>query len=180
MDLINAILECITGNAQSSPQLDKDEKTAFRPNIRRSDEEIANSILSTLFAAGEVDLSIKKQLDETVGAEGWTENIGKTILNGLVNALQQGVEMGSAIKDAFVRATEAAVDFPREHPVYFTIIALGILVILTPWVIEALGFGELGPIEGTFAAWWQARYAGYVPKGSLFSFFQRLGMVWKH
>ena len=31
---------------------------------------------------------------------------------------------------------------------------------------------------GTFAAAWQTRYAGYVPKGSLFSFFQRLGMVW--
>ena len=31
---------------------------------------------------------------------------------------------------------------------------------------------------GSFAATWQARYAGYVPKGSLFSFFQRLGMKW--
>ncbi len=34
-------------------------------------------------------------------------------------------------------------------------------------------------IVGSFAAGWQSRYAGYVPKGSLFSFFQRLGMVWK-
>jgi hypothetical protein len=29
----------------------------------------------------------------------------------------------------------------------------------------------------TFAARWQAQFLGYVPKGSLFSFFQRLGMV---
>ncbi|KAF2263400.1 hypothetical protein CC78DRAFT_581489 [Lojkania enalia] len=43
----------------------------------------------------------------------------------------------------------------------------------------ALGFGELGPIEGSFAALWQSRYAGYVPSGSLFSFFQRLGMTWQ-
>ena len=69
------------------------------------------------------------------------------------------------------------------------------------------GFGELGPIEGelclslsggphcgklrngilmlilvtgSWAALWQSRYAGMVPKGSLFSFFQRLGMKWKH
>ena len=55
-----------------------------------------------------------------------------------------------------------------------------------PWVVEVLGFSELGPVEGwspkcvgSFAAWWQSTYAGYVPAGSLFSFFQRLGMVWK-
>jgi hypothetical protein len=69
-------------------------------------------------------------------------------------------------------------------------------VIIAPWVIEALGFAELGPLEGmsrlqcclvsakltyaagSFASWWQSTYGGLVPKGSLFSFFQRLGMVW--
>jgi hypothetical protein len=51
-------------------------------------------------------------------------------------------------------------------------------VVIAPWVIEALGFAELGPVEGTFASWWQSTYGGLVPKGSLFSFFQRLGMVW--
>lgn len=29
---------------------------------------------------------------------------------------------------------------------------------------------------GSFAAEWQSTYAGFVPKGSLFSFLQRLGM----
>ena len=41
---------------------------------------------------------------------------------------------------------------------------------------------ELKLIEralGSFAAEWQAQYLGAVPKGSLFSYFQRLGMVWK-
>ncbi|KAN0123046.1 hypothetical protein V8E52_002999 [Russula decolorans] len=32
--------------------------------------------------------------------------------------------------------------------------------------------------SSTFAARWQATYSGYVPAGSLFSFFQRLGMRW--
>jgi hypothetical protein len=31
---------------------------------------------------------------------------------------------------------------------------------------------------GSFASWWQSMYGGLVPKGSLFSFFQRLGMIW--
>jgi hypothetical protein len=88
--------------------------------------------------------------------------------------------MGQAMKEAFEKAISEAVGFAREHPAYCTLIALGILVALgLPWAIEALGFAELGPLEGSFAAWWQARYAGYVPKGSLFSFLQRLGMIWK-
>ena len=32
---------------------------------------------------------------------------------------------------------------------------------------------------GTWAAAWQSTYRGLVPKGSLFSYFQKLGMTWK-
>lgn len=32
---------------------------------------------------------------------------------------------------------------------------------------------------GSFAALWQSMYRGLVPARSLFSFFQRLGMVWR-
>ena len=35
----------------------------------------------------------------------------------------------------------------------------------------------LGGDTGSWAARWQATYMGYVPKGSLFSFFQRMGMT---
>jgi hypothetical protein len=86
--------------------------------------------------------------------------------------------------------------FAKGHPVLCTSVALGILVILAPFVIKALGFGELGPIEGmpviidvkgdilmscfllvgTPATRWQSTYRGSVPAGSSFSFFQRRGM----
>ena len=88
-----------------------------------------------------------------------------------------------------------------------TVLALGVLVALTPYLLEMLGFAELGIVRGksltpilyqtnqspewrrrldrancvtsgSWAALWQARYAGFVPKGSLFSFLQRMGMVW--
>jgi hypothetical protein len=52
------------------------------------------------------------------------------------------------MKDAFEKATGAAIEFAKEHPVYFTIITLGVLVILAPWVIEALGFVEAGIVKG--------------------------------
>ena len=87
--------------------------------------------------------------------------------------------------DAYDSATDAAdrlFQFAKDHPVasagLLTIVAVGVLVILAPAVVEALGFAELGPLEGSFAAWWESTYAGFVPKGSLFSFLQRLGMTW--
>jgi hypothetical protein len=72
-----------------------------------------------------------------------------------------------------------------------TLIALGILAVMVPWVMAYLGFAEEGILEGelvtcfqgrfanTFAASWAARwqstYRGFVPKGSLFSYLQSLG-----
>ena len=111
--------------------------------------------------------------------------------------------MLGALKDAAEKATVAVIEIVKDHwhPLFYTLVALGILFILEPWAILALGFGELGPIEdmsavihisetsssgarryanvlvfvGSFAAWWQSTYAGYVPEGSLFSLFQQLG-----
>ncbi|KAL1856403.1 hypothetical protein Daus18300_010775 [Diaporthe australafricana] len=52
-----------------------------------------------------------------------------------------------------------------------------VLFMIAGWVLKFFGFGVLGPTAGTFAPWWQAFYAGNVPQGSLFSFFQWAGMA---
>ncbi|KAL1966987.1 hypothetical protein VTN77DRAFT_3731 [Rasamsonia byssochlamydoides] len=172
MDFVKSILECLTGCAhERSDDRWGAEKTAIPNNnftkCSSSEEEIANSVLSTILTADEVDAY-------TVGEYGWTESIATAILDRLEEAIQQGIislsitttttstAIGPAIKEAFAKATEAAVGFAREHPIYCTIIALGILVLLS------------------LRLWGLTRYAGYVPRGSLFSYFQRLGMVWKH
>jgi hypothetical protein len=36
----------------------------------------------------------------------------------------------------------------KDHPIMCAVIAIGILVVLAPWVIEALGFAEGGILEG--------------------------------
>ena len=36
------------------------------------------------------------------------------------------------MKDAFDKATSAAVEFVKNHPIIYTLVALGILVILAP------------------------------------------------
>ena len=48
---------------------------------------------------------------------------------------------------AFDRAGAAAAEFVKEHPV-LTVVAIGMLAILAPWVVEQLGFTVLGPVKG--------------------------------
>ncbi|KAH9042995.1 hypothetical protein EDB84DRAFT_1248643, partial [Lactarius hengduanensis] len=142
----------------------------------------AADILSILYDADTNDEHLFQHLQDVVRETGWYESLAASVLNGLENALKAGAPMGQVMRDAYEKAAQVVGDvweYTKEHPVFFAITALGILVILAPWAIEVLGFGELGPIEGTFAAWWQSTYNGYVPARSLFSFFQRLGMVWR-
>ena len=47
---------------------------------------------------------------------------------------------------AFGRASAAAAEFVKEHPM-LTVVAIGMLAILTPWVVEQLGFTVLGPVK---------------------------------
>ena len=62
-------------------------------------------------------------------------------------------KLGAAVRDAYHKAWQTANEiagFVIQHPVKCTVIALGVLVIIAPWVIEALGFAELGPVEGVY------------------------------
>jgi len=177
MDIIKSTVGRITGRAENLVNEKADPNHTDKD--RRTTQAVATDVLNVLRDAEKNGRDLKRAFQNIVGEYGSTEKVATAILSGVEKILKNGAPMAQAMKDAFQRATNAAEAFAREHPVYCTVIALGILVILAPWVIEALGFGELGPIEGTFAALWQAKYAGYVPKGSLFSFFQRLGMIWK-
>ncbi|KAF2798924.1 hypothetical protein K505DRAFT_189854, partial [Melanomma pulvis-pyrius CBS 109.77] len=157
-----------------------DEKRAILSHDPRTAEEIAEQVVHAIVNAEKGGKHLHKTLNNIVGATGWTEKVAEWTLAKLEQALKEASKLGPALKEAYDKAWEAArgiEGFVQEHPVFCTVIALGVLVMIAPWAIEALGFGELGPIEGSFAALWQARYAGYVPKGSLFSFFQRLGMT---
>ncbi|KIL58471.1 hypothetical protein M378DRAFT_170545 [Amanita muscaria Koide BX008] len=96
--------------------------------------------------------------------------------NAILECLVKGKAM---MKYAYEEATQVVADVwgvVKRHPWLCTAVVLGITaVVLGPGV---LGFGKLGPTKGTIASWWQSTYAGFVPKGSLFSIFQRVGMRW--
>ncbi|KIW64248.1 hypothetical protein PV04_09195 [Phialophora macrospora] len=144
------------------------------------DAALAQRIITAMQGAEKTGEELRTQVADVVQINGWTESLAKAVLARLDDGIKTGMVLKGPLKDAFDKAVTEAAQFARDHPVWTTLIALGILAVLLPWVIEALGFGARGPIARTFAAWWQSKYAGYVPKESLFSFFQRLGMKWKY
>ena len=139
-----------------------DEKP--KPNLlpvssssRRSAEVVVADVVSILRSAEKEGAALRQKVGDTVGVEGWTEWIAERILDGIKTILEESPEtMGNAMKVAYSRASEAAdalFQFPKDHPIatagILTIVAVGILVMLAPAVVEALGFAELGPMEGT-------------------------------
>lgn len=134
--LLSAIYECLFGVDQHPINNSCDE------NI------IAGDVLRTLFDAHQGGAHLKKSVQDIIGERGWTENIAILILRGVENGLKQGIEMGATMTEAFEKAVSEASGFAHEHPYFCALIAVGILAILMPWVLEALGFAELGPVEG--------------------------------
>jgi hypothetical protein len=116
-----------------------------------TEEALAEEILSILLTADKRS-DIHHQLKDHVQAASWTATLARRVLDGLVNALNSGAVMGGAMKEAFDKVSAVAESFVREHPILMavivTIIAIGILEMLMPWAIAALGFGEAGPVEG--------------------------------
>lgn len=161
MGFFKAIHDCFTGEAQDDQPVTNDKIPAHPAKLvdshtHTTEEEVASSILTTIFSAEKSGPDLERRLQELVRSSGWSEGLAKRILDGLVDALNSSKAMGGAVKEAFDKASAVASEFVHEHPVFVaavaTVVAIGILVILVPWAVEVLGFGELGPAEGEFEA----------------------------
>ncbi|GKT44821.1 uncharacterized protein ColSpa_05002 [Colletotrichum spaethianum] len=164
--------ECLLGQfpqPQQQPTIAEKQAGIITDQPLRSAQDAASEFIDVLRTAEKDGKDLERRLKNIVTINSWTEELAKYILQGVEALVQHRDTIGQVVREAMDKATDAAessFEFAKDHPVFVTIIALGILVIIAPWVLEALGFGEPGPV------------AGYVPKRSLFSFFQRLGMVW--
>lgn len=134
------------------------EKPSYEPKYSDSgpdnDDEIESSasrfvsILLEADNADPTDPQLRAALKGSISTCGYYDRVAEWILKKLDDALRSGATLGKAVKEASGRAIEAAVGFAKEHPAYCTLIALGILVMMAPWVLEVLGFAELGPVAG--------------------------------
>lgn len=152
--IIAAIVDCITGASADDRFYTGEKQTLTCASQVRSLDEVAQDIVSTILRAEKVGVGLKLELDAIVGPYGWKEYLAEKVLEKLGAALQGAHnELGPAVRDAYNKAWQTANEiegFVIQHPVMCSIIALGVLVIIAPWVIEVLGFAELGPVEGAY------------------------------
>ena len=165
-------------------------------------KQAAESFVNTLFAAEKNGPELHQALNDINQTASLKQYFARVVFETLQKALETARPMGLALGETYKKVCheiDGIEGFVKDHPIMCAVIAIGILVVLAPWVIEALGFAEGGILEGewtssgqsmscdefdtmltletgSFAASWQSRYAGFVPKGSLFSLLQRLGM----
>ena len=128
-----------------------------RSNPKQSIDEAAESIVTAMMDADKAGPSLDATIQSIVHkAGGWSEYLAGKALAALEAVLKAGKPLSAAMQEAYDKACaalEATEGFAADHPiateVVITVIALGILVELAPYVLGLLGFGELGPIEGT-------------------------------
>ena len=126
-----------------------------------STDEAAESIVLAMMNADKAGPSLDATIRSIVHqAGGWSEYLAGKALAALEAVLKAGKPLSGAMQEAYdqaCKALKATEGFAADHPiateVLITVIALGVLVVLAPYVVEYLGFcagfGELGPIEGT-------------------------------
>ncbi|TLD09519.1 hypothetical protein PspLS_11884 [Pyricularia sp. CBS 133598] len=185
MSILNLITNCF-GSTNPNAIPTATSVKANTPYSVRCAQQISDEVVELLLNAEKDGPALRRQIKDAVGEDGWTESIARAIVGGLEVVIRDGRDRIRPVLGEFIDKAEEAANtvfaFPQEHPYltagFATIVAVGVLVLVAPWVVEALGFVEAGPVGGSFAAWWESTYAGFIPKGSLFSFFQRLGMIW--
>lgn len=165
MSILTSILECLTGGSSSDGSYTSaptgsltDPKREKPSQEQQTDEALAADILSILRTAEKTGPSLQHRLRAAVGTRSWSESIARAVLSGVLDLVQEGREtMGPAMAEALRTAEEAAHDafqWGKDHPREVVaglviIVAVGILVVMmAPWIVEALGFAELGPVEG--------------------------------
>jgi hypothetical protein len=159
MDFFQAITNCFNGRPdEAGKDFQIDVKFIQARDERANAQAVATEILQTLYNSEKHGRDLERKIKDIVKTSGWTENVARYTLDKLVEALVQGAPMGQTLKDTFEKARDEALKFAKDHPLLVTVIALGICVILLPYVIEALGFGALGPSEGNPDSVYQVKY----------------------
>lgn len=120
--------------------------------------ELAEQIVAKLLAADKNDAALEADLQSAIHSFGWYDGLAAAVLARLEEALELGKEMGPAMRSAYEKATagidkveEWAGDHPEMAAVIVTLIAIGILAVMTPWLLAWLGFAEEGIVEGKLA-----------------------------
>lgn len=114
-------------------------------------KQAASQFVDTLFSAEKNGPELHQALNEIVQTASLKQYFARVVFETLQKAIEAARPMGIALGETYdkvVREIDGIEGFVKEHPVMCAVIAIGILVVLAPWVIEALGFAEGGILEG--------------------------------
>ncbi|GKU03602.1 lincomycin-condensing protein lmba [Fusarium langsethiae] len=188
MNPITSILTCLTGKGLSSRpsppigEMKSNEKTLITLQPVPYSDNAADQFVSILSTHEGSKEELHDRLKQVISTNGWTESLAVAIEHKIEKLIQDGAELAKPMAEAVKKATEIAWQFAKEHPVYAALIAAGTIIAIAVlvefdliWVLRALGFDPIGPRLGSFAARWMSKI-GQVPKGSIYSYLQRLGM----
>lgn len=155
MDCVEAIMTCLSGQDKKSyTAVPFDEKSIVTTQPTPYSDEPAQQFIEILRTADESGDELEKRLKSVVSTTGWTEHLAERTLHGIEKIIKDGAKIASAMRNAVLSAESMALEFAQEHPYYTvliaagTLVALGVLVMLAPWVLEALGFTLRGPRLG--------------------------------
>lgn len=129
-----------------------------------------NQIIPLILNAGQADLRKLLEIlgDPRIQASSWSEQLAKKVLEILQQITSpENVDKlhsyGQTVVDAYNKAVEAAkkklhdfYDYAREHPgevgtALAILLAVGMLAVLAPYLLEFLGFAVTGPVKGEFS-----------------------------
>ena len=113
--------------------------------------QAASHFVNTLFTAEKTGPELHQALNEIVQTASLKQHFARIVFETLQKAIETARPMGIALGETYekvIREIDSVEGFVKNHPVICAVIAIGILVVLAPWVIEALGFAEGGILEG--------------------------------
>ena len=154
LDRLLALVACLPCGAHHHRQPDATPPCDEKASLLSHDVAVAtaNDVVATLLTTSSSGPALRMELDSNVGAYGWRQHLAELILDKLAQVLQTAHEkLGPSVNSAYQRAVSAVAEiegFVIEHPVISTVVALGVLALLAPWVLDALGFADLGPAAG--------------------------------
>lgn len=109
--------------------------------------QAATSFVDTLFIAEKDGMELRLALDGIIRTNVWKQNFARAVFEALQNAIETARPMGDALREIYgkvVQVLDEIEGFVENHQ----ILRWELLVLLSPWVIEALGFAEGGILEG--------------------------------
>lgn len=122
--------------------------------MRHADENVegvAIQIVDTLYDGENHSTKVKPALRGIFLANSWKPNLAQATFLSLQKEIKAGRPMGGALQEIYenvARETDSTKESVSARSEHCAITTLGILVLISPWKIEALGFSEREVLEG--------------------------------